>query len=374
MDSISQMALGAALADATLGRRIGRRAAALGAALGTLPDLDVLVRYADAIDSFTLHRGWSHSLFVLSLASLPLAAIAQRLLDPGVRARGGSADRAEPAGAATARAAGAAGTTGGPSGASFGRWWLATWAVLITHAILDAFTTYGTQLFWPLPVPPVSIGSVFIIDPFYTLPLLAGLVVALRRRDARGRRANLAGLGASTAWLVATLGLQQVARAEAAEAFELAGVEPEATLVLPFPFGVLWRAIALEGDGYAVVWVSLVDGRRSVEVERHDRALDDLALDDRRGLERLDWFTGGFVGARRVDDRLVLTDLRIGTGAMPVFAFEAAEPDGDRWRATLAEERAPVVDASVLGALARRTVDADAPLVDGPLAGTAPVP
>ena len=59
---------------------------------------------------------------------------------------------------------------------------------------------------------------------------------------------------------------------------------------------------------------------------------------------------------------------------MPVFAFEAAEPDGDRWRATLAEERAPVVDAAVLGALARRTVDADAPLVDGPLAGTAPVP
>ena len=358
MDSLSQAALGAAVAEAVLAGRVGRRAAALGAALGTLPDLDVLVRHADAIDAFTLHRSWSHSVFVLSLASLPLAALAHRLLDPG-RAGAAAAGAAAPSGA---------------SGASFGRWWLAVWAALVTHPLLDAFTTYGTQLFWPLPVPPVAIGSIFIIDPLFTLPLAGGLAVALLRPGARGRRANLVGLGASGAWLLATLALQQGARHEALAAFEREGVSTDSLVVLPFPFGVLWRAVALDGDDYAVVWVSLVDGAPGGAVERRPRGLDALALDDPAPVERMRWFTGGFVGARRIDDALVLTDLRIGTGAMPVFAFEVAETDGDRWRRTVATERAPVVDVDALGALVGRATDAHAALEDGALAGTDPTP
>ncbi len=56
MDSISQIVLGASIAHITLGERLGKRALVLGAVVGTLPDLDVLVPYADAIDSFTYHR------------------------------------------------------------------------------------------------------------------------------------------------------------------------------------------------------------------------------------------------------------------------------------------------------------------------------
>ncbi len=339
------MALGAAVAEATLGARIGRRAALLGAALGTLPDLDVLVRHADAIDAFTLHRGWSHSLFVLSLASLPIAALARALL--------------------------------GREAAPFGLWWFGTWAVLITHALLDAFTTYGTQLFWPIPVSPVAIGSIFIIDPLYTLPLVVGLFVALRRRDAFGRRANRVGLALSSSWLVATLVLQGVARDEALAAFEAEGLTPDAALVLPFPFGVLWRAVAREGDDYAVAWVSLVDGEATRTVERRARGLDAIgALDDPAPVERMRWFTNGFVGARRVDDALVLTDLRIGTGGMPIFAFDVAVAGqgggGAWWRRTRAEDRDPMVDLEALGELARRAIDAEAPLSDGELVGTSP--
>ena len=337
------MALGAAVAEAALGRRIGRRASLVGAALGTLPDLDVLVRHADAIDAFTLHRSWSHSLFTLSLASLPLAALLRRLAD-----RGGAA--------------------------SLGRWRLAVWAVLVTHALLDGFTTYGTQLFWPIPTPPVAIGSIFIIDPLYTFPLMIGLAVALRRRDPVGRRANRVGLAASTAWLAATLVLQQLARDEALGSFERAGVAVDELLVLPLPFGVLWRAIALDGDDYAVAWVSLVDGEEGATVERGARGLDALTLDDAEPVERLAWFTHGFVGARRIDGALVLTDLRIGTAATPIFAFDVAESVDGAWRRTLAEERAPVVDLDALGALVRRSVDAGVELVDGPLAGDAPLP
>ena len=80
MDSLSQFALGAAIGEATLGARLGRKAILIGGLLGTLPDLDVLVQYADAVESYTYHRSWSHSLLVLSLASPIIAWLLYKLI------------------------------------------------------------------------------------------------------------------------------------------------------------------------------------------------------------------------------------------------------------------------------------------------------
>ena len=43
MDSLTQAALGAAIGEAVLGKKIGRKAAILGAIGGTIPDLDVFI-------------------------------------------------------------------------------------------------------------------------------------------------------------------------------------------------------------------------------------------------------------------------------------------------------------------------------------------
>ena len=48
------------------------------------------------------------------------------------------------------------------------------WLALVTHPLLDAMTVYGTQLALPFSDHPFGVGSIFIIDPLYTLPLLAG--------------------------------------------------------------------------------------------------------------------------------------------------------------------------------------------------------
>ena len=66
MDSITQLALGAAVGEATAGRQVGRRALLWGAICGTLPDLDVFIPLGDAVRDFTYHRSFSHSLFVLA--------------------------------------------------------------------------------------------------------------------------------------------------------------------------------------------------------------------------------------------------------------------------------------------------------------------
>ncbi len=80
------------------------------------------------------------------------------------------------------------------------RWWLAAWLALVTHPLLDLMTVYGTQLARPFSDHPFAVGSVFIIDLLYTLPLLIGTGVALARADRR-RAWNTAGLVLSTAYL-----------------------------------------------------------------------------------------------------------------------------------------------------------------------------
>ena len=129
MDSITQVALGASLAGAVAGKTLGRTALVIGAGLGTLPDLDVIIDYGSAVANFTQHRGFSHSLFIL----VPLAVLLAWLLW-----------RWRPQ-------------------LSFPRWLTLTALVLVTHPLLDSFTTYGTQLFWPLG-PPVALSSIFIIQ------------------------------------------------------------------------------------------------------------------------------------------------------------------------------------------------------------------
>ena len=66
MDSVTQLVLGAAVGEATLGRRVGSRAKLWGAVCGTIPDLDVFIPLGDPVRDFTYHRSFSHSLIVLA--------------------------------------------------------------------------------------------------------------------------------------------------------------------------------------------------------------------------------------------------------------------------------------------------------------------
>src|SRR5690606_6885702 len=81
-----------------------------------------------------------------------------------------------------------------------GRLFLTLWLVLVTHPLLDAMTSYGTQLLWPLKPTPTAWSSLFIIDPFYTLPLFVTVVAGLIMGNRPALTRSLYwGLGISTA-------------------------------------------------------------------------------------------------------------------------------------------------------------------------------
>jgi inner membrane protein len=200
MDSLSQLALGAAVGVAVMGRRTAVwKAAAWGAVCGTLPDLDVVIDYGDPIRNMTLHRAESHAIFWLTLLSPLLAWLAAKVH--------GEMDR-------------------------FRRWWLAVWLALVTHPLLDLMTVYGTQIALPFTDRPFGVGSIFIIDPLYTLPLLVGVVAALVARDpARGVRWNAAGLVLSTAYLAWSFGAQQHVASIAEASLRTQAIDAQRVLV-----------------------------------------------------------------------------------------------------------------------------------------------
>jgi inner membrane protein len=292
MDSLSQLALGAAVGVAAMGRRTAPwKAAAWGALCGTLPDLDVFVDHGDALSNMVKHRAHSHALFWLTLLTPPLAWLIARLQ----RER-----------------------------ALWPRWCLAVWLALVTHPLLDTLTVYGTQLAQPFSDHPYGVGSVFIIDPLYTLPLLIGLVLALawqRRRPARALWANGLGLLLSTTYLAWGVAAQQHVSTLARASLARQGVQAQALLVTPTPFNsVLWRVVATTPGHYHEGFYSLLDGTPEPLWQVHDRGLPlRQAYAQDPSLQRLDRFAHGLTAMRAVDGRAWVSDLRM--GQTPVFSF-----------------------------------------------------
>lgn len=298
MDSLTQMALGAAVGEAVLGRKVGRRALVWGAVCGTLPDLDMLMRLGDPVSDLTYHRSWSHSLLVQA-AVTPLVVWAIRRLQPDT---------------ARYRA----------------RWYALVFLALATHALLDCFTVYGTQILWPLPRAPESWSTVFIIDPLYTLPLLVGVAAAWRlrpRSPGRVSRLNAAGLVLSTLYLVWSVGAKLHVEAVARESLASQGLGRVPVLTTPMPFNtLLWRVVAMDGDGYYEGYYSVVADDRRVRFERYPSRtalLDPIA--DHWPVARLRWFTHGFYSVGLEDEAVVMTDLRMGAEPDYIFRFAVGE-------------------------------------------------
>ena len=274
----------------------------------------MLVTYADPVSAMTYHRSWSHSWFWLTLATPPLWLLARML--PGLR-RGGS------------------------------RLLLAIWLALVTHPLLDCMTVYGTQALQPFSDYPISVGSVFIIDPLFTLPLLVALAIALRRVE-RARSALTTALACCSVYLAAGAGAQSWIEAQARAATPVPG-QTTAIKATPTPFNVArWRLLARTPSAYCdqfvFAWQRPTAG--GWRCRAHDPALD-RALSGHWPVARMRWFTHGWYAVRGDGDAVVLTDLRMGVEGYYVFRFVVGSVDGNRVRPVAARQlptRRPELD------------------------------
>lgn len=291
MDSLSQLTLGAAVTVAVMGKRVPLWQAALaGAVAGTLPDLDVFIDHGDAIRNMTLHRTESHALLWLTL----VAPLFGWLVAGATRSR-----------------------------QHWRAWCLAIWLALITHPLLDLTTVYGTQLGLPLTDYPFAIGSMFIIDPLYTLPLLIALIVALWRRDACGLRWNQAGLLISTLYLGWSMVAQSVATRHIEHQLTQQAVQPQQLLVTPTAFNTLvWRTVIITPQCYGEAWWSLLSPDRPLQIRWYDRHPALFApFKGQWHAERVAWFSHGFYAMRQQGNDTLIVDLRMGEEPDYTFTF-----------------------------------------------------
>lgn len=317
MDSLTQIALGSAVGVAVMGRRTPAWKAALaGAFFGTLPDLDALIKHADPIRNMTFHRAESHGFFYLTLISPLLAWLVLRLW---------------------------------PGSGSYRRWLLAIWLILITHVLLDALTVYGTQLLQPFSDHPFEVGSMFIIDPLYTLPLLLGLFLTLRRKAAPAHGWNYLALAFTSLYVLWGMGAQYHVKQIAGQT--LARHHPEAgpLLVTATPFNTwVWRVLAMTPEGYLEGFYALNDRQRQINFDFFPYADPALQAAARQvvphqaagplpaaewEIARMAWFSHGFFHLREVEGQLVISDLRMGQEPFYSFNFVVAERDGaQQWQ------------------------------------------
>ena len=340
MDSVTQAALGAGIAGALMGPRHGRKAIVAGAVLATLPDLDVLIDYGHPLAQMINHRGFSHSLFVLTALALFLSWLARRLRLHG-------------------------------DGQGYGRLLLTIWLILITHPLLDAFTSYGTQLWWPLRPTPASWSSVFIIDPFYTAPLLAGVLIALLIGPQRAMsRALGVVLLAGAAYLLGSQAAKHWAEQHVHDMLAGMGREPVAMFSVPQPFNiVLWRVVARMEDGdYIEAVTGMLDDRPPEFIEFPSNSHLGEALQPRDDLEGLRWFTGDWLRYDDIDGHLVVSDLRMGVGTGHYsFRFLVGEQDAETgtWQAVVPaywQDGPGARDMAVLKMTWRRVWETGSPL------------
>lgn len=284
MDTVTQAVLGGAIGEAAFRDRLGGRAVVFGAACGLLPDLDVLTRVAGEWASLVYHRGSTHSLIVLPLAAPLLGALGARIF--GGRER-------------------------------FWTWThLAFWA-LVTHPLLDLFTSYGTQLLAPVSRARFSLDGVAIIDPFYTVPLIVAVVLAARRSvdRARSRRVAQAALAFGVLYLGAGVALTSWAAGAARAQLEARGVEVEALRApTPIAYPVLRRVVARDAQGrlHVGTWSLLApDDTRFEVLVSDDGPRVRQALESEQG-RIMRWFSDGYLLARAEGDRVRLEDQRYG--------------------------------------------------------------
>jgi len=162
MDPISQGVLGAVVTQ-TFGRKPAAdepeqskvsfgKVGLIGCLAAMAPDLDVLISSAtDPLLALEFHRHFTHSLLFIPLGALICSLVLHPLLGR--------------------------------------RWQLPfkltfIWCLLgyATHALLDGCTTYGTQLLWPLSDKRFAWDSVSVVDPLFTLPLLALTFLAVKQQ------------------------------------------------------------------------------------------------------------------------------------------------------------------------------------------------
>lgn len=285
MDSLTHLVLGAAIGEAVLGKKIGREAMLWGALADTIPDFDVFASpcFTDA-QQLLVHRGITHSFLFLIIMSPLLGWLFSRWFKK--------------------------------SEVNWRSWsWLFFWG-MFSHILVDALTCYGTGWFEPFSSYRVSFNTIFVADPFYTIPFLICVIVALVAKNGSAKRVkwNNAGLIISTLYLVFTVINKWHVHNEIDEAFSKKNISVKEFVTTPTPLNnFLWMVYAPNNTGYWFGYYSVFDKTNDVDffhVNKNDSLLKSFENDE--SVKLLKQFSKGYYTVSKQDSSVYFNDIRFG--------------------------------------------------------------
>lgn len=310
MDSLTQIALGIATAELVAGKKLGNKTFLYGAILGTIPDLDIVVgKFLSDVGGVAIHRGLSHSLlffiFLSPILGWAIAAFEKNKIN-------------------------------------FKNATLLVFWCLVTHVVLDVFTSWGTQVFWPLH-HRFALKTIFVIDPLYTVPLVIALIFVWKNKNPLNRRKYLIrGFAVSSAYLLLTCLLKLFAVQQFETALQQQQLGYDKLIVKPTAFNcILWNANVATSEGYYLADYSLFDSQpirftfypKNQELEQK--------LVDSPDFQQLKKISEGWYLVSTQDHRLYFNDLRFGllseTPENPQFAFSYVFKENSDGRLTAYE-------------------------------------
>jgi len=284
MDPLTQGVLGASVPQAISQKNNIVVASLLGTASGMAPDLDTFISSdTDPLLYLEYHRQFSHSLFFIPVGALICALVFYYLF-------------------------------GRRSHITFKLTYLFCLCGYATHGLLDACTSYGTQLFWPFSTERFAWNTISVIDPLFTLPILTLLVIGLKKKK------PIFALFALV-WVITYQGLgfyqHQRVNGIGLDLAKQRGDTPIRMEVKPsFANILLWKVIYEVEDGFrvdairAALNTTIYPGNLipKLNVER-DLPWLDHSSQQAKDLARFDWFSKGFLSVDP-NNRHRVTDIR----------------------------------------------------------------
>lgn len=270
MDPLSQAVLGASAPQSIAKKETIVAATLLGLLAGMAPDLDTFIRSpTDPLLFLEYHRQFTHSLIFIPLGALICAAVLHPLI-------------------------------GKKRGLAFRQSLLFCLLGYATHALLDSCTTYGTQLFWPFSNQRFAWNTISIIDPLFTLPILALIILAARKKAPIFGRIALA-------WAVAypIIGMMQRDRAEVLgwEIAEARGHQPIQLEAKP-SFGnlLVWKTVYETKERFYVDAVRVGSETKKFDGDSVEKLVIERDLpwlnhqsQQAKDIERFRWFSNNYI-------------------------------------------------------------------------------
>ncbi len=284
MDPLTQGIVGTTAAQSFSKKKNLILASFIGLLAGLAPDIDIFIRSNhDPLLFLEFHRQFTHSLLFIPVGGFICAIVFYALFAK-------------------------------KSNLSFKDTYIFSTVGYATHGIVDTFTTYGTQLYWPFSDERLAWNTVSVIDPLFTIPIIFLCILTLIKKNKK-----IAFYAIAWILIYQFMAFNQKQRAESIilqhamkQGHNVKSIEAKPS----FANIIVWKVIYTDNNNYYVNAIRLgkthtiFEGESIKKIDiKNDYPWLDSKSQQAKDLKRFRWFSNGYLGVDK-NNKNIIYDIR----------------------------------------------------------------